>query len=148
MLWPIFETAKPIGFDTGTTLTLKLTQGPREHSIGRFRLSVTAAQPPLSLPSLPVRVTSGLIPPAVKGGTLVVVAPVFLAGKLDAMLNGEPASSVQVWNERAFYPVTWQAWRIPVGPSPGPRNVDLTLKSKNGRIEAATWKMVFIPAQE
>jgi len=143
----IFETGKPVGFADGTILTFTLTQGPREHSIGRFRLSVTVAQPPIPVPSVPVRVISGLLPPAAKGGTLVAVAPAFMSGKLDAILDANPVSSVQVWSERAFWHATWQAWRIPVGPSPEPRKVELAFQGKDGRVEAATWKLVFIPGR-
>jgi hypothetical protein len=51
----VFETREPIGFPKGTTLTFTLEQrySGREHNIGKFRLSVTTAKPPVPLDALP-----------------------------------------------------------------------------------------------
>jgi hypothetical protein len=51
----IFETKKPAGFPGGTTLTFTLDQvfAGKEHNIGRFRLSVTTAKPPVGFNNLP-----------------------------------------------------------------------------------------------
>jgi hypothetical protein len=89
-----------------------------------------------------------VIPPAAKGGTLVAVAPGFLAGKLDAQLDGGPVTAVQICSEYSYWKASWQAWRIQVGPTAGPRQVEVAFQGKDGKVEAATWKMVFIPAQE
>lgn len=50
----VFETAKDIGFDDGTVLsvTLDQTHGGK-HTLGRFRLSVTTSPRPVKLPQLP-----------------------------------------------------------------------------------------------
>jgi hypothetical protein len=49
-----FEFTQPIGSDKGTELTFTLIQKfGTQHTIGRFRLSVTTAKPPLSLKPLP-----------------------------------------------------------------------------------------------
>jgi hypothetical protein len=49
-----FEIDKPVGFAKGTEITFTLLQKfGGQHSIGRFRLSVTTAKPPLSLKPLP-----------------------------------------------------------------------------------------------
>jgi WD40 repeat protein len=49
--WAVFELKDPIDVDGGVVLTFKLTQnyGGKDHQIGRFRLSVTAAKPPVPL---------------------------------------------------------------------------------------------------
>ena len=55
----IFELKKPVGAATGTTLTFTLDQkfAGKDHNIGRFRLSVTTAKPPVSLNKLPDNIT-------------------------------------------------------------------------------------------
>jgi hypothetical protein len=49
--WAVFETKEPAGFTGGSTLTFtflhQFNQG--KHSLGRFRLSVTRAKPPIAL---------------------------------------------------------------------------------------------------
>jgi hypothetical protein len=51
----VFETKTPVGTVSGTTLTFTLdhTFAGKLHNIGRFRLSVTTAKPPVRLNSLP-----------------------------------------------------------------------------------------------
>jgi hypothetical protein len=51
----VFELKKPLGDAQGTTLTFVLDQRfpGRLHSIGRFRLSVTTAKPPVGISALP-----------------------------------------------------------------------------------------------
>jgi hypothetical protein len=46
----VFELKQPINFNNGATLTFTLAQtyAGKDHNIGRFRLSVTTAKPPLS----------------------------------------------------------------------------------------------------
>jgi hypothetical protein len=55
----IFEVKKPVGAATGTTLTFTLDQkfAGKDHNIGRFRLSVTTAKPPVSISKLPDNIT-------------------------------------------------------------------------------------------
>src|SRR5262249_3863150 len=55
----IFELKKPVGAATGTTLTFTLDQkfAGKDHNIGRFRLSVTTAKPPVSISKLPDNIT-------------------------------------------------------------------------------------------
>ncbi|MDD4890961.1 MAG: hypothetical protein PHU85_13655 [Phycisphaerae bacterium] len=149
----IFETAKPVGFDNGTAFIFSLEQGDREHNIGRFRLSVTAAKPPIPLPEGYGGIgtgqdkTVGELPPAARGGTLVVIANRFVAGSPQATIGGQPASATPVWSEKAtMYRSSWQAWRVPVGPSPKPRAIELGFKGKDGKAERLTLRAVFIPA--
>jgi hypothetical protein len=50
----VFEINKPIRFAKGTTLTFTLEQrfGGKKHNIGRLRLSVTTAKPPISIEAI------------------------------------------------------------------------------------------------
>jgi hypothetical protein len=51
----IFELKNPVGVAAGTTLTFTLDQkfAGKDHNIGRFRLSVTTAKPPVGINNLP-----------------------------------------------------------------------------------------------
>ena len=127
----IFEMGKPVGFEGGTILTFSLAQGDREHSIGRLRLSVTAAKPPLSLPAA----NEGTLvrcerPPSSRGGVFVLIGRKG-AREPKAKLAGQPVAAVQVWHDRAMYPATWQAWRLEVPPSPTAMALELTMPRRN-----------------
>ncbi|MCA9067015.1 MAG: hypothetical protein KDA96_28320, partial [Planctomycetaceae bacterium] len=54
-----FETREPFGYEGGTVLTFQLHQQFRsgEHSLGRFRLSVTTSAGPIQLDGLPSTIT-------------------------------------------------------------------------------------------
>jgi hypothetical protein len=62
----IFETKDLIGFAEGTTLTFVLDQqfSGKDHNIGKFRLAVTTARPPLRITDLPEAVVKILAVPA------------------------------------------------------------------------------------
>ena len=49
--WAVFETKEPAGFAGGTVLTFTLRHqfGKGEHTLGRFRISVARAKPPVAL---------------------------------------------------------------------------------------------------
>jgi WD40 repeat protein len=49
--WAVLETKEPIGFEGGTLITVTLDQRSvaLKHAIGRFRISVAAAKPPIPL---------------------------------------------------------------------------------------------------
>src|SRR5205085_10810665 len=49
--WAVFELKEPIDVEGGVILTFALTQqfGLQDHQVGKFRLSVTAAKPPVPL---------------------------------------------------------------------------------------------------
>jgi WD40 repeat protein len=49
--WAVFDLKEPIDVEGGVILTFAMTQeyGGQDHQIGRFRLSVTAAKPPVPL---------------------------------------------------------------------------------------------------
>ena len=55
-----FQTQQPIGFSDGTVLTFRLHQQFQsgQHSIGRFRLSVTTSSGPLMLRGLPEKIAA------------------------------------------------------------------------------------------
>ncbi|HND51070.1 MAG TPA: DUF1549 domain-containing protein [Pirellulaceae bacterium] len=57
-----FETASPVGGDGGTTLTFLLHHNFQsgEHSLGRFRISVTSSTAPITLDKQPDAVTGAL----------------------------------------------------------------------------------------
>jgi hypothetical protein len=61
-----FETREPIGFDGGTTLTFTLTQKfhTGQHTIGRFRISVTTSTGPVLLDKIPDAISTMLAAPA------------------------------------------------------------------------------------
>src|SRR3954453_12772638 len=49
--WAVLELKEPLSVEGGALLTFTLTQqfGLQDHQIGRFRISVTAAKPPVPL---------------------------------------------------------------------------------------------------
>ena len=148
----IFETEKPVGLDGGTVLTFTLEQG-NAHGVGRFRLSVTSAKPPVPIPAEyrgagagPGRNVAGQIPPAAKGGTLVVVSPGATLGALTATLGGEPAVCTPVWGA-SHVRASWQAWRIAVGPSSKPQEIVVAAGGDARRTARRVWKGYFIPLE-
>jgi hypothetical protein len=64
----LFETKAPIAFPNGITLTFTLDQTypGGEHNIGKFRLSVTTAKPPIALSTLPEAIAKISAKPADK----------------------------------------------------------------------------------
>jgi hypothetical protein len=58
----IFETCAPVGFDGGTTLTLRLHHNFQsgEHTLGRFRISVTTAADPILRDKLDDHISAAL----------------------------------------------------------------------------------------
>ncbi len=59
----LFETKEPVGFPAGTRLTFLLDQRfapAKEHTLGKFRLSVTTAKGPIELNTLPEAVAAVL----------------------------------------------------------------------------------------
>ncbi len=156
----VFETEKPIGFEGGTTLIVELGQGDRQHCLGRFRLSLTTARPPI-----PVRhhspsqtVVCGEAPTAPGGGTLVVAARIARDGKpheqpnigryfsAEATLGGVTAPCQPVWGQ-ATYPAAWQAWRMKVSPSDSARPFRLAVSVSLPDRAETLWEAHFIPAE-
>ncbi len=157
--WPhvaVFETAKAVGLAGGTRFTFTLELGERGHSIGRLRLSATTAKPPVPLPTgyggprtgPPSRIIKAQLPPSAAGGTLVVTLKVHGGSprgiSCGAKLGDRPVPCTKVWHDNASYPATWQAWRIPVGPSARPRPLLLSV-SKVPPKARLTWAGYFLP---
>ena len=154
----IFETEKPVGFPGGTTLTFTIDQGIREHTLGRFRLWVTAAKPPIPLPKgygLTPIIVKGQAPASRNGGTLVVTLEMGKDGKPLAMHNvgahfwsqatlaGKPVTFTPVLGN-ATYPAPWQAWRLAIEPSAQPQPFELSITTRVAPIVQRTWKGHFL----
>jgi hypothetical protein len=142
----VFETqaSQAAGFEGGTTMVVELDQGDREHSLGRFRLSATSAQPVPTPERREQRlVVRGQAPGTADGDLLVVTVEMSRDGKplemgnigtlfsAEGLLNGQPTSWHPVWNRRT-YPSSWQAWRLPLPSSPQPADFELTIVPRVG----------------
>jgi len=142
----VFETQKPIGSDGSTTLVVELDQGDRQHSLGRFRLSVTGAKPvPKPRRREPPRlVVRGRLPAASQGGLVVVTVEMSRNGEPTELRNagqlfsakGSLDSRPATWQPvlgKATYPSCWQAWRLQIEPSTQSREMALTLVPRVSR---------------
>jgi hypothetical protein len=138
----IFHTQQPIGAAGGTTLEFTMKQGlPAEHNLGRLRLSVTAAKPPIAAPQpagLRLVTVTGQTPASHNGGTLVVYTQVtkdshlVTLGNLGKLLSAKAKLGGQTvaWQPvlgPATYPSSWQAWRTIVAPSAESRPFELEI---------------------
>jgi hypothetical protein len=143
----VFETAEPVELPDGGTLRFTLDQGYREgsadHTIGRFRLSVTTAKPPLPRPVAKdaERFTIKAQVPASRRGGVIVIAAALKKGSeavafrdigtyfaAEAKLTGQPSPCEPVIG-KLTYPSSWQAWRIAVGPSARAEDVELAVSA-------------------
>jgi hypothetical protein len=150
----VFEFGEAVRLSGGTTLVVELDQGARDHSLGRFRLAVTAAKP---VPSpqrheLPhIRVT-GRAPAVPVAGLLVVTLSMSTSeGKHHEIRNvgdafeavgtlaGEPASWQPVLG-RKTYPSAWQAWRLPLAAATTGRPFVLTVTPKLSSSIVLKWQ--------
>jgi hypothetical protein len=154
----VFEFETPIGFEAGTTLVVDLDQGPREHSLGRFRLAVTTATPvpPPQHREAPCFRVRGQAPAVTAAGLLVVTVEMStregtqheirnVGDALDAAgtLNAQPAGWQPVLG-RKTYPASWQAWRLPLPPAPAPQPFELTVTPKLAADTVLTWRAHFV----
>jgi hypothetical protein len=155
----VFECKEPISFPGGATLTFTLLQGEREHSMGRLKLFATTAKPPIAAPrgQPPAGVVVAGEAPASRAGGLLVVTARMTSGGAPAMLGdvgshfscearlaSQPVVATPVLG-RGTYPAPWQAWRIPLGPSPEPRPFDLTIAPKLSPNVKLTFAAHFVP---
>ncbi len=144
----VFELAKPIEWEEGASLTFKLGQGERQHCLGRFRISVTDAAPPVPLPFMHAgQARSAIIQgtlPATGGGTLV-----FWGGKhLDlasARIDGKPRQCEAVWSEQAYWKASWQAWRMKLEASSQPRALELSIQRRKEGAIGTQWTAYLLP---
>ncbi|MBT3375473.1 MAG: hypothetical protein HN742_11380 [Lentisphaerae bacterium] len=150
----IFEFEKPVGFEVGTVFRIDLAQGTREHSLGRFRLSVAAVAPvPPPRRHDPDRFrVSGRVPVLPVSGLLVVtvemstrdgraheirdVGQVFEA---TGTLVGQPADWQPVLG-RKTYPSAWQAWRLSLPPGAVEQPFELTIAPRLGSNIVLKWQ--------
>ncbi|MFH1268760.1 MAG: hypothetical protein ABIK89_23795, partial [Planctomycetota bacterium] len=156
----VFQVEKPLGFPGGTKLTFTLVQGyPDGHNLGRLRLAVTAAEPPVPVPAgyglRPLLVT-GHVPPCADGGTLVVSAQITRGSAALAWRNigsyfhvqgrlaGQTIACQPVLG-RATYEAPWQAWRIAVEPSGDPQPFELSITATLPADVELDWKGHCIP---
>jgi hypothetical protein len=155
----VFEMEPLAGFEGGATLTVELDQGDREHSLGRFRLSVSTATP---VPGPQRRgrrlVVQGDVPPSPDGGLLVVTVEMSRDGQpielhnmgrhLSAagQLDGKPI----VWQPvlgTATYPSCWQAWRLPLSSGAKPSAFELVIAPSVGTRVDLRCEAHFLPSR-
>ncbi len=155
-----FETKAPAGFSGATVLTFTLRFGERQHTLGRLRLSVTNAKPPLPRPKAhePRRlVVAGQAPASAKGGLLVVTAQLRQNGELLHLGNigthfsaeGTLAGHEARWQPvlgMETYPSSWQAWRIACAPSTNAQPFELSIATKAPVAIPSGCKAYFLPA--
>jgi len=140
----IFEARQPVRFPGGVKLVFTLEQAtPEQNTLGRFRLSATAAKPPLTMTTgdRGELLLKGVLPASRHGGILVVTDSGRRIHLTGSEIAGEEAP-------RSTPPpgAAWQVWRITVGPSA--TNTDFELKAAKGPTEEQveqTCKAYFIP---
>jgi hypothetical protein len=140
----LFRTAAPVGPGGGTVLTVEIDTGEREHSLGRLRLWVTAAEKP-TLPAgygRPRSLIVGELPATPSGGVLAVTPEVYREGKpiewanfghyveVEGSVAGAPAAlQPAISPTLGTYPSSWQTWRLEVPPGSSARPLQLALAS-------------------
>ncbi|MBI84241.1 MAG: hypothetical protein CMJ81_13650 [Planctomycetaceae bacterium] len=159
----VFEAEKPLGSPKGTTLVFNLDQGyadqPADHTLGRFRLAVTTARTPVPLPKgygkVPT-VVHGRVPASSAGGTLVVAVGLTADSvawttrnaatyfQNTAELDGRPADCQPVLGKET-YESSWQAWRVPVGPSDKPQDFVMLVSANLPDNVQSNYTAHFIP---
>jgi hypothetical protein len=137
----VFELERPVSFPRGAVLRFKLDQHEREHSLGRFRLSVTSARPPIPVAKSKGRfLLQGQVPATRSGGLLAVSVELrdgpqpywthdcrqglAFAGKI-----GDKTADFQAVLNNGWYPAPWQTWRVAVSPSDKPQSFELHITS-------------------
>jgi hypothetical protein len=156
----VFATKEPVGFPGGTVLTFVLhQQNPKNHNLGRFRLSVTTANPPPVVKTGgPARwVLTGQVPTCPRGGTLVVSAELSLDGSpflfrdagarftCRSRVDRQDVHSEPVLRGPGWSTVSWQAWRIALKPSATPQTFALQIAAKAPETAEFSFKGHFIP---
>jgi hypothetical protein len=140
----LFQAKTPVGFAGGTRLVFTLKQGERQHTLGRFRLSVTTAPPPFPKPpetGLRKLLVQGQAPASTRGGILVVAARLGHGLVLAHLSNvgahftasGMLARESAPWRPvlgKETYPSPWQAWRVEVEASASPHPFELSITTK------------------
>ncbi|MGA2255872.1 MAG: hypothetical protein ABSG53_14595, partial [Thermoguttaceae bacterium] len=141
----VFETERSAKFPEGATLTFQLHQGypsgPPDHTIGRFRLLVTASKKPISPPAARgeqrflVKTSS---PSSSRGGMFVISAE--LKKGSEPAYFGDIGTHFSAKGKRdghsvvcqpvlgnGTYPSCWQAWRIALEPAIVSQAIDVSV---------------------
>lgn len=135
----------PIRYPQGGILHVRITNGEKGHSLGRFRLSITktaeSGLPPDYRPG-PIRIGATL-PPTATGGLLLLVggSP---DDALKATAEGQSVDLTSVWAKRSSWPCPWTAWRAEIGPSNKPRPLAIELAQQGARVNAK-FNVYFLP---
>jgi hypothetical protein len=161
----VLEIGKPVDIAGGALLIFTLEMGyrtpglPADHAVGRLRLAVTGAPPPVPLPAGygPAPRMVALEAPATRSGGVVAIAAEMRRGSepvamndigshfsAAARLGGAPVAAAPVLGKYT-YPSAWQAWRIEVGPSAAPRPIELDVTAKVQDVAFRAW---FVPSGE
>jgi hypothetical protein len=136
-----------------------MRHGEREHNLGRFRLAVTSARPPVPLPKgygPTTAVVRGNAPPTPSGGLLVVTAEMKRGGSPAPVQNvgshfsvrGSLGGRAAAWTPvlgKATYPAPWQAWRIALPPASAASPFDLTIMTTLPASPDWTYKAYMVP---
>ena len=87
-----FECTEEVGFAGGSVLTFILEQKHKQHQIGRFRLSVTAAKRPVRVPPFPESIAKvlGTKPAARTDDQRIELAAYYLKTRVDQQLSVLP----------------------------------------------------------
>jgi hypothetical protein len=157
----VFELASPIDLVGGARLTFRLDQGDRQHTLGRLRLSVTTAKPPLPAPKgygpQPVLV-EGRAPATASGGLLVIATRIGRPpgstqlrniGSLFSVEGTIEGRSVE-WKPvlgTATYPSSWQAWRVEIGPGADSRPFGLSIQTRAPLDLESAFEAHFVPGE-
>ena len=155
----VFETRNPVGFTGGTSFSFALGQGERGHNIGRLRLWVTKAKPPIPLPDPSEHrlIVEGEVPASADGGVLVVAVKMThgsqaaMTGRIWTWIEGNRAEfagkvvPLQPVVGKKTHPVCWQAWRIHAEPSSAPQDFSLSVISSTADSIVKEFNAYFIP---
>ncbi len=137
-----FELQSPLVVATDTELEFRLAFTDRQHSLGRFRLSVTSAPPPIDVPTSAIRFTVRGSLPATRSGGVLAISDRFFAESnphwslncksgftLVASLDGQPMEMVATI-DNGMYAAPWQTWSVSVPPADTVRSFEVTVDSK------------------
>ncbi|MBN1442785.1 MAG: hypothetical protein JXA90_08750, partial [Planctomycetes bacterium] len=138
-----------------------LDQGDRQHTLGRLRLSVTTARPPIPAPKGygPQRiVVEGRAPATACGGLLVIAARIGRPPgsthlrdtgshfSVEGTIDGRSGAWKPVLGPET-YPSSWQAWRIEIEPGADPRAFGLSIQTTVPLDLESAFEAHFIPRE-
>ncbi len=155
----VFELARPLEFPSGTHLEFRLAQYERGHNLGRFRLSATSEKPPIPVQKTGVHfVLCGEAPSTQAGGVLAVSVQLSCDGQPQGLhecrsvlvavgkVDGRPVTLEPVLNT-AWYPASWQTWKVDLDPSPKSQAFEIELNSLLPRGIEHHFTAYFVPSR-